>query len=112
MSNQVKSNNLDSFSGTFAISNHNLISEVLVEYLFEVFYNQIDSKWIGNRQHILAPISLEEINNALNEIWDGPGSVAKIKTIIKASRNERIGEITDDTTLKNYVVPTINDDLD
>jgi hypothetical protein len=110
MSN-ITSGTLDSFSGKFSISDHSLISEVLTEYLIEVFYNKIDSKWVNNRQHILSHIPLEQINEELNGVWEGPGSVAKVKQLTRNSRDARLGMIDDDTALKGYVTPTVDDEL-
>jgi len=102
---------LDTFSGTFKISDHSLISEVLVEYLFEKFYDRIDSKWLG-RTNILSTISLEDINAELNAVWEGPGSVAKIKNLTKMSRDfRRDGLEGASSPLDNYKTPTVDDDL-
>jgi len=108
MSNQLGT--LDNFAGTFNISDHSLIAETLQEYLFEKFYDRIESKWIG-RGHTLSAISLDEINEELNSVWEGPGSVAKLKEFVKNSRNERLGKVTDDTALKGYKTPTVDDEL-
>jgi len=102
---------LDRFAGTFQISDHSRLSEVLVEYLFERFYSRIDNKWIS-RSHILSDISLEEINTELNEVWEGPGSVAKLKRYIQNSRGDRLSEIAGEkSALGNYKVPTVDDQL-
>lgn len=102
---------LDTFSGTFNISNHSLIAEPLAEYLFEKFYDRIDSKWVG-RGHTLSSIPLDEINAELNSVWEGPGSVAKLREYVKTSRGIRLGKITDDSALKGYQTPTVDDELD
>ena len=102
---------LDQFAGTFQISDHSKLSEILVEYLFERFYSKIDNKWIS-RSHILSDISLEEINTELNEVWEWPGSVAKLKRYIQSSRADRLGEIVGEkSVLGNYKVPTVDDHL-
>lgn len=102
---------LDTFSGTFNISDHSLISEVLQEYLFEKFYDRIDSKWLG-RGHTLSSIPLDEINAELNSVWEGPGSVAKIRNLTKRSRKARLSDIVEDTALKGYKTPTVDDELE
>lgn len=57
---------LNSFDGTFAFTDFELIPEVFVEYLMERFANKYEK------------IKLEDVNAAINEVWDGPGSVANI----------------------------------
>jgi len=55
------------FKGTFAFSDHALIPEVFHGFLqrhFGVFR--------------VRKIKLEKINEALNEVWEGPGSLEKI----------------------------------
>lgn len=101
---------LDNFAGTFNISDHSLISQTLQEYLFEKFYDRIESKWVS-KGHTLSNIPLDEINAALNSIWEGPGSVAKLKEFVKNSRNERLGNVIDNTSLKGYKTPTVDDEL-
>jgi len=109
MSNQIGT--LDSFSGTFNISDHSLISQVLQEYLFEYFYDRIESKWIG-KGCTLSNISLDEINQELNRVWEGPGSVEKLRNFTKSSRELRLGNIVDDSALKGYKTPTVDDTLE
>ncbi len=102
---------LDTFAGTFNISDHSRLSEVLVEYLYEKFYSRIDNKWIS-RTHILSAISLEEINTELNEVWEGPGSIAKLKRYTHNSRAARlINYEGEKSALGNYKVPTVDDQL-
>jgi len=102
---------LDTFAGTFNISDHSRLSEVLVEYLFEKFYSRIDNKWIS-RTHILSAISLEEINTELNEVWEGPGSIAKLKRYTQNSRAARLVNYEGEkSALGNYKVPTMNDKM-
>jgi len=55
------------FKGTFAFSDHDLIPEVFLGFLqrhFGVFR--------------VRKIKLEKINDVLNEVWEGPGSLEKI----------------------------------
>lgn len=113
MSNSIVPHSLNSFSGTFAISDHSKIHETLNEYLYEVFYDRVENKWLGGKRHPLAHISLDEINAALNEIWEGPGSVAKVQEYTKTSRElRRAGMIENTSVLSGYRVPTIEDELE
>lgn len=102
---------LDTFSGTFNISDHSLIAQPLQEYLFEKFYDRIESKWV-TKGHTLSNIPLDEINAELNSVWEGPGSVAKLREYVKISRGIRLGNITDDSALKGYQTPTVDDELE
>lgn len=108
MSNQLGT--LDNFTGTFNISDHSRISQVLQEYLFEYFYDRIESKWLG-RGNTLSNIPLDDINQELNRVWEGPGSVEKLRTFTKTSRELRLGNIVDDSALKGYKTPTVDDEL-
>jgi hypothetical protein len=58
---------LNGFSGTFAITDHRKIPEVLLGFLQHHF-----------GIYRLKRVSLDKINEALNEIWEGPGSLAKV----------------------------------
>jgi hypothetical protein len=104
---------LDEFAGTFAISDHDRIPEVLVEYLIERFYAKVDNKWLATRKHILSNISLEDINQALNEVWQGPGSLDTVRAYIAETRGARLSEIVDSqpTNKKAVAVPTLDSDL-
>jgi hypothetical protein len=55
------------FAGTWAISDHTRIPEQVVEYLQYKF--QVSR---------LRRVPLEDINQALNEVWEGPGSLSKV----------------------------------
>ena len=55
------------FKGTFAFSDHSLIPDVFVGFLMRHF---------GRMRLKRVPIS--EINDLLNSVWDGPGSLEKI----------------------------------
>mgnify|MGYP000957263133 CR=1 FL=1 len=58
---------VNGFKGTWAISDHNLIPDVLHEYLMLYF-----------RESRLTRVSLDKINACLNEVWEGPGSLAQV----------------------------------
>jgi hypothetical protein len=96
---------LEKFEGTFAISDHNRIPEVLVEYLTERFYDKVDNKWVANRKHQLGNISMETINEALNEVWEGPGSVDTIRAYIAESRGARLSSMIESQPKAKTPVP-------
>ena len=94
---------INSFNGTFNISDHRLIPGSLLNYLSEYFY----------KYEKLNRIPLEKINNALNEIWEGPGSMPKVirETYELKQKRNFLGDNTSDP-LKGYDTPTIESELD
>ena len=68
---------LNGFAGTFAYSDHRLIPEAITEFLLEHFRSRVGE---ARKNHIKA-IPLEEINDLMNEVWEGPGSMVKIVDI-------------------------------
>ena len=58
---------VNGFQGTWAFSDHNLIPQI---------FNGFLQRHFGVMR--LKRIKLEEINAILNELWEGPGSLAKI----------------------------------
>lgn len=58
---------VNGFRGTWTFSDHNLIPDVLHEYLMLLF-------GVNN----LKRVPLKDINSAMNDIWEGPGSLEKV----------------------------------
>ena len=58
---------VNGFNGTWAITDHRRIPEVLRDFL-QFHFGVIR----------LSRIKIEKINEALNEIWEGPGSLEKV----------------------------------
>lgn len=86
----------------FAFSDIALVPELFRNFAMEYFdierYRQVD---------------LDELNRVLNELWDGPGSAAKISDIIwdiRIARRENPTKKGRDA-LKGIAVPTIDSDL-
>jgi len=76
---------LNGFNGTWNFSDHNLIPEALCNFILESFPKATRFK----------RIPLEEINDLMNDVWEGPGSMVKIATIyneIKAERAKALSE--------------------
>lgn len=100
-----RTGSLNSFNGTFNISDVRAIPEILREYLAEKFDAQR-----------LTRISLEDVNKALNDVWEGPGSaatvVAKTWEMRMARKAAAVSEETTNKLFKNHEVPTIDDNLD
>jgi hypothetical protein len=100
---------LNGFRGTFAYSDHRRIPEALLEFLLEHFYKRLGDA----RKHHIKSIELDEINELLNDIWDGPGSMPKIAKLTQDMRMSRLDIVIDDAKdpLKNYDTPTIESNL-
>ena len=100
---------INGFAGTFAFSHHSRIPEPHVEFLLEYFRKQLGET---RRGHIKA-IPLEDINEVMNEVWDGPGSVIKLVNLTYQLRAQRLSETPDDVknTLKGYEPPTYESDI-
>lgn len=56
-------------------------------------------------------VDLERLNEVLNEIWDGPGSAAKISDLVWDCRIHRRQGNPRVDPLKNYNTPTIDSEL-
>jgi len=95
---------LNGFAGTWDIKDHTLIPQALLDFINESFYGYTRTK----------RIPLEEINNLLNEVWDGPGSMSKIVRMTQEKRTLREMEDEDEVKdpLKNYETPTVDSELD
>ena len=94
---------LNGFTGTWDIKDHSLIPEPLLNFLAESFHGYTR----------LSRVPLDDINKALNDIWQGPGSmpnVIKIAAKLRISRRETDSEDAKDP-LKGYDTPTIESNL-
>ena len=89
-------NTINGFNGTFAFSEHSRIPQGIVEFLLEHFHKKcfkVANSWKKN--HIEA-IELDEINELMNEIWDGPGSMTKVSDLTNEMRLVRLTPEEDD----------------
>jgi hypothetical protein len=100
---------LNGFNGTWAFSDHRRIPEALLEFLLEYYRNRLGDM----RKHHIKSIELDEINELMNEIWDGPGSMAKIVSQMYEMRHNRLEDNPIDTknVMKGYEIPTIESNL-
>jgi len=102
---------LNGFKGTFAFSEHLLIPEALTEFLIEKFRPRLKE---GRKNHIQV-IPLEEINDVLNDIWEGPGSMSKVVRETYQMKYDRTADSDDDTVttsvFKGYEAPTYESNL-
>jgi len=100
---------INGFAGTFAFSDHSRIPEPHVEFLLEYFRKQLGETRKGH----IKVIPLEDINEVMNEVWDGPGSVIKLVNLTYKLRAQRLSETPDDVknVLKGYDTPTYESNL-
>tara|TARA_Y100000389_G_C17427644_1_gene500554 strand:- start:334 stop:687 length:354 start_codon:yes stop_codon:yes gene_type:complete len=82
---------INGFAGTFAFSDHRRIPEGIVEFLLEYYHSRCFRKTaISRYRHHIDAIELDEINELLNEIWDGPGSMTKLAHMTNEMRISRL----------------------
>jgi len=100
---------LNGFKGTWAFSDHSLIPDVILEFLLESFRDRLGELRKGH----IKSIPLNEINDLLNEVWEGPGSVVKLVNLTYDMRSNRFSTISNDAKdpLKGYDTPTIESNL-
>ena len=84
------SHTINGFNGTFAFSEHSRIPQGIVEFLLEHFHKQCFRTASGWKKNHIEAIELDEINELMNEIWDGPGSMNKIATLTNEMRLARL----------------------
>jgi hypothetical protein len=100
---------LNGFKGTWAFSDHSLIPDVILEFLLESFRDRLGELRKGH----IKSIPLNEINDLLNEVWEGPGSVIKLVNLTYDMRYNRYSTNTIDAkdVMKGYEIPTIESNL-
>ena len=100
---------VNGFAGTWAFSDHSLIPDVILEFLLESFRDRLGELRKGH----IKSIPLNEINDLLNEVWEGPGGVVKLVNLTYDMRSNRFSTISNDAKdpLKGYDTPTIESDL-
>jgi hypothetical protein len=93
---------LNGFAGTWNFSDHRLIPEPIANYLLEVFH----------KYDRLSRVPLEDLNNEINNIWEGPGSMGKVIRLTGSLRAARLETTeTSKDPLKGYNTPTIESEL-
>lgn len=89
-------NTVQGFDGTWAISEHALIPGTVLYYIEEMFHTATRLK----------RIPMKDINQALNDAWEGPGSMAKlVKLTFEAKQRRLLGEDYAPTKLIGYDIP-------
>jgi len=96
-------NTVNGFTGEFAFSDHKLVPECLRDFLMESF----------PKRDAFRKIPLEDINGLLNAVWQGPGSMTKIKMYtIQLEETTRLGSpvapVKEDTTVEEFVAAREN----
>lgn len=101
---------LNGFKGTWAFSDHSTIPDTINEFLLEHYRDRLGEIRKG---HVKA-IPLNEINDLLNQVWEGPGSMVKLVNLTYDIRQERYetNPINNKDPLKGYIIPTIESDLE
>ena len=89
---------LNGFKGTWAFTDHDLISSELRNFIMESFHPEEKFK----------RIPLDSINKLMNDVWEGPGSMVKIHKLTAEMFASRRTKKKDDTTSKE-TVRTIDD---
>ena len=77
---------LNGFKGTFAFSEHSRIPQGIVEFLLEHFHKKCFKTANSWKKNHIEAIPLDEINELMNELWDGPGSMIKIARLTNEMR--------------------------
>lgn len=72
-------NSLNGFDGTWNITDHDLIPNSLQDFVSEMFYSATR----------LDRVPMANINELLNDVWDGPGSMPKLIVLMFNSRSAR-----------------------
>ena len=78
---------MNGFNGPFKITSHKLIPLPLRNYLAEYFYSY----------NKLSRVPMDDINQALNKVWKGPGSMTDL---INATNEMKINRLSSNPTTK------------
>jgi len=89
---------VNGFDGEFAFSDHNLVPECLRDFLMESF----------PKRDAFRKIPLDDINGLMNAVWQGPGSMARIKMYTAqlqeiARLDAPVSPVTEDTTVAEFI---------
>jgi len=88
---------VNGFNGTWSFSDHKSIPEPLHNFIMEAFHPAEKFK----------KIPIEDINTLMNDVWEGPGSMAKLEKLLLQMRMDRQKGNT--TKLKFDEVKTMDD---
>jgi|TARA_B110000908_G_scaffold59071_1_gene71721 hypothetical protein len=87
---------INGFKGTFAFTDHLLIPQGITEFLLEHFHKQCFKAAGREKKNHISAIELDEINELMNEIWEGPGSMTKLALLTNEMRIARLWEPDED----------------
>ena len=90
---------LNGFAGTWAFTDHDLISNDLRNFIMESFHPEEKFK----------RIPLEDINKLMNDVWEGPGSMVKLQKLTVEMFAARQTKKTENSTKMIDAVRTIDD---
>jgi hypothetical protein len=92
---------VNGFRGTWKFSDHSLIPDTFNNFLLEYFYQYPK----------INKIPLEKINEVMNQVWEGPGSMVKIAQLTEELRLKRTVERPiSSKIIKDEDVRSIDDD--
>jgi hypothetical protein len=66
---------VNGFTGTWNFSDHSLIPHALQDFIMDKLSTKLSTG--------IKDIPLEKINKLMNDTWEGPGSLAKLKSLCK-----------------------------
>jgi len=92
---------INGFNGEFAFSDHKLVPECLRNFLMESFPQK-------NARDAFYRIPLKDINDLLNAVWQGSGSMAKINMYVAQLQEitllgSPVAPVTEDTSVEEFV---------
>jgi len=93
---------LNSFSGTWKISDNRLLPEALRAFVREMYPDY----------YKFSDIPVDKINQVLNKHWEGPGSMSKIARMTCLLAQRRTSALTDDNNHGDYNNKTIEEYTD
>jgi len=83
---------LNGFNGTFAYTDHKLVPEPIRNFVMEV---------LDTKQTRFKKVPLDQVNELMNEVWEGPGSMVKLCELYNEIKLAR---------LESYLVDEEEDD--
>lgn len=87
---------INGFNGTFAFSDHLLIPQGITEFLLEYFHKKCFKTANSWKKNHIQSIELDEINELMNDLWDGPGSMIKLSKMTNDMRMARLWDNEED----------------
>lgn len=91
---------LNGFNGTWAFTDHRKVPGGLRDFIMECFPKLMR----------FSRVDIEKVNELMNDVWEGPGSMSKIARLHNEMRAERQRDPDEEPVKKDKTpVPTIDD---